>query len=54
MTWTNFSFLLYGAYAGHMTDYYTAWTDDVASLKATTCSLTIRPGGSHMTPPVTL
>jgi hypothetical protein len=31
MTQTIFCFLLlYGAYAGHMTDYDTAWTDDVA------------------------
>ena len=28
-----FLFLLYGAYAGHMTDYDTAWTGDVASVK---------------------
>ena len=26
-------FLLYDAYAGHVTKYYTAWTDDVASIE---------------------
>jgi hypothetical protein len=26
-------FLLYGAYAGHMTNYDTAWTDDVAFIE---------------------
>jgi hypothetical protein len=49
-----FLLLLYNAYAGHVTDYYAAWTNNVAAIEAITCVLMIHPGGSHMTPPVSL